>query len=396
MAKKIVVTFILAFAIIGLMNFKVSDIWGFYVHRLINQKAIYLLPIDLIPTFKLNLEELRHFAIAPDQRRYSSRHEAARHYIDLDHLGAPPFSNVSRKYNDAVWHFSDVYFTSDFSHDTLFIKENLTLLNKGLKDSLLILFHKSIRYSDNSLDVSLTEEEIDEHIDLSKFSTLKNFTNLHFINHLDEFGILPYHLLEYQNRLKWAFLSKNIPNIIRIAGEMGHYIGDAHVPLHTTENYNGQLTGQDGIHAFWETRIPELFAISDYDFWVEPAEYIENKSDYFWNIVLKSHDYVDDVLTLEIELRDKFPKDNQYCFNERLGVTKRTECKAYAEAYQTALNGMVEERMRDAITAIGSSWYTAWVDAGSPTLTPTKIVFQEEPAPNPLDSTNLRPRIHNR
>jgi hypothetical protein len=38
---------------------------------------------------------------------------------------------------------------------------------------------------------------------------------------------------------------------------LGHYIGDAHVPLHTTSNYNGQKTNQHGIHGLWESRIPE-------------------------------------------------------------------------------------------------------------------------------------------
>jgi hypothetical protein len=29
---------------------------------------------------------------------------------------------------------------------------------------------------------------------------------------------------------------------------------------------------------------------------------------------------------------------------------------------------MIERRMRDAIIAVGSVWYTAWVDAGQPNL----------------------------
>ena len=33
---------------------------------------------------------------------------------------------------------------------------------------------------------------------------------------------------------------------------------------------------------------------------------------------------------------------------------------------------MVEARMQGAILAIGSAWYTAWVDAGSPDLTNLK------------------------
>ncbi|HAZ26009.1 MAG TPA: S1/P1 Nuclease, partial [Algoriphagus sp.] len=55
-----------------------------------------------------------------------------------------------------------------------------------------------------------------------------------------------------------AFSERNHSAILRISADLGHYIGDLHVPLHTTKNYNGQLTGQEGIHGFWESRIPEL------------------------------------------------------------------------------------------------------------------------------------------
>ncbi len=41
---------------------------------------------------------------------------------------------------------------------------------------------------------------------------------------------------------------------------------------------------------------------------------------------------------------------------------------AYATAYHKMLKGMVERRMRSAILAVGSYWYSAWVDAGQPDL----------------------------
>ena len=47
-------------------------------------------------------------------------------------------------------------------------------------------------------------------------------------------------------------------------------------------------------------------------------------------------------------------------------MTNRTQCKEYARAYHKKMDGMVEERMRGAVQAVGSAWYTAWVDAGQP------------------------------
>ena len=62
-------------------------------------------------------------------------------------------------------------------------------------------------------------------------------------------------------QLTKAFSDKDSrSNSSRYSSDMGHYIGDAHVPLHTTENYNGKMTNQRGIHGFWESRLPELFS----------------------------------------------------------------------------------------------------------------------------------------
>ena len=77
--------------------------------------------------------------------------------------------------------------------------------------------------------------------------------------------------MKMQQRLTKAFQDRDAKKIIQLSSEFGHYIGDAHVPLHTTENYNGQLTNQVGIHAFWESRIPELFADTEFDYFVGKA-----------------------------------------------------------------------------------------------------------------------------
>jgi len=40
----------------------------------------------------------------------------------------------------------------------------------------------------------------------------------------------------------------------------------------------------------------------------------------------------------------------------------------YTIAYNKKLSGMAERRMRQAIFAVASFWYTAWVNAGQPDL----------------------------
>ncbi len=194
------------------------------------------------------------------------------------------------------------------------------------------------------------------------------FDRFRVVDHFSEYGILPYHLLSMHKRIVWAFKEKDATSILRLCAEMGHYVGDAHVPLHTTENYNGQMTGQYGIHGFWESRIPELFADAEYDFLVGKAEFIQNPQQYYWDIVLTSHALVDSVLRTEKRLSLTYPADRQFCFEDRLEVPIRTQCEDYARAWDEAMQGMVEERMRAAVLSIGSVWYTAWVEAGQPDL----------------------------
>lgn len=63
-------------------------------------------------------------------------------------------------------------------------------------------------------------------------------------------GIVPWQIERSYYQLTKAFREHNLEKILKYSAEIGHYIGDAHVPLHCTQNYNGQLTDQHGIHGF--------------------------------------------------------------------------------------------------------------------------------------------------
>ncbi|MDA9262315.1 zinc dependent phospholipase C family protein [bacterium] len=184
---------------------------------------------------------------------------------------------------------------------------------------------------------------------------------------LQAYGIVPWHVNTMQHWLTKAFKEKDINKILKLSAEIGHYIGDASVPLHTTENYNGQLTNQKGIHGFWESRIPELFS-EDYDFFVGQATYIEEPQNYIWEVVEQSHNAVDSVLGFESNLHNDYPSDRKYAFDNRGNRTIKTYSKEYSKEYQDMLDGMIERRMRSSITSVGSFWYTCWMNAGQPNL----------------------------
>lgn len=185
---------------------------------------------------------------------------------------------------------------------------------------------------------------------------------------LQVYGIVPFHIVVMKGKLQRAFEAKNVDLILKYSADIGHYIGDAHVPLHTTENYNGQMSGQRGIHGLWESRLVEINA-EDYDYFVGKVKYVKNVQEFAWNAVEGSHRALDSVLRFEKELTASFPKDRKYSYEQRGNVTVSTYSKEFSDAYHKMLNGMVERRLRAAILAVGCIWYTAWVDAGQPDLT---------------------------
>ncbi len=185
---------------------------------------------------------------------------------------------------------------------------------------------------------------------------------------INAYGVVPWWVQTMLARLTNAFKEKNQARILKLSAEIGHYISDAHVPLHASHNHNGQYTGQNGIHGFWESRVPELLAERQFDFWIGKAKYLPNPGDFIWARVLESGAAADTVLRYERELTKSFPSDQKYSFENRNGTVIRQYSAAFTIAYNDKLTGMVERRMRQSIYAVASFWYTAWVNAGQPDL----------------------------
>ena len=184
---------------------------------------------------------------------------------------------------------------------------------------------------------------------------------------LQTYGIVPWHINRVHYQLIDAMRIKDPLAILRISADLGHYIADANVPLHTTENYNGQLTNQRGIHGFWESRLPELF-MNDYDLFTGKAKFLDNVQLAAWNAVTNAHLALDSVLTFEKELSEKTNADKKYTYEQRGQTTVKTYSKNYSQAYHNRLNHMVERQMKASIQMVGDVWYTCWVNAGQPDL----------------------------
>jgi hypothetical protein len=198
---------------------------------------------------------------------------------------------------------------------------------------------------------------------------------------LNKYGILPWHLVKMMTELTQSFMDRNEERILKLSADLGHYVADAHVPLHACSNHNGQFTGQEGIHALWESAIPELLADKTFNYWAGKPVYIRDVTATVWQIVTESSRAADTVLRKEKQLQLTYGR--RYSWENKKGKLVRGYSSAYIKAYHDALEGMVERRMSASIHMVASFWYTAWVDAGMPPLgkADAKIFLKERVLP---------------
>lgn len=264
-----------------------------------------------------------------------------------------------------------------------------------LPPPMMPLFKKQIRFlADHATDpdkrrYAVKEEAPRHYIDMDRYGEAADSlpesweaaVSLYSADSLNAHGIAPWWIMVMKGRLVKAFREGDRDAILKIAADLGHYIGDVHVPLHASSNHNGQKTDQHGIHGFWESRLPELYAEKQYDLLIGKAVYLNKPASFIWQRVRESAAAADTVLQLEKHLNDSFPSGMKFAYEARNGVVIRQFSEAYASAYHALLSGMVERRMRQAIFAVASFWFTAWVDAGQPNLS----IFAALPAIPPFN-----------
>ena len=349
--------------------------WGFHAHQIINKMAVFILPPEMMVFYKKNIDFISTHATDPDKRRYAVSGEAIKHYMDMEHWGTHPYNDAPNNYTDAMFRYTQMTQFNE-TGDSLILKskipaalaaDSLMIGTKQISNAAYKKFIKQkLLYNSGSNPWRFPADSINIWLGLSLESEKLPWIIIE--EDFSQYGICPYHITNQYYQLVAAFRRSDHKSILRISTDMGHYVADAHVPLHTTSNYNGQLTNQHGIHAFWESRLPELYANVEYDYIVGKARFISDIENFIWNTILESNLLLSEVLDLEKALSQSFRDDQKFTYEIRLGKTTRIQSQEYSNAYHLALDGMVEKRMQDAVLALGSIWFTAWVNAGQPVL----------------------------
>ena len=261
--------------------------WGFEAHKFIVDRMIELLPPELKPLFAARRAFIVERAIDPDLWRNVWEDEAPNHFLDIDHEAFGPYPFLGLPRD-----YADAVqkFGRDFVHQQ---------------------------------------------------------------------GLLPWRTSEFFGRLLREFESlKRTPppgyaadNIVLYAAVLAHYVSDGHVPLHAVVNYNGQLTGQDGVHSRWEG---ELFERNRSSLKIAPPPLtpVTVPRDAMFEVLLASNRLAENVLAV-----DRQAAEGREFYDD-----------AYFDAFAKGTLTTLERRLNDSISAVASFIVGAWETAGKPAI----------------------------
>jgi hypothetical protein len=174
---------------------------------------------------------------------------------------------------------------------------------------------------------------------------------------LERNGLLPWRFAEFFGQLRRAFESVGrgsgygSSDLILFSATTSHYIQDAHQPFHATDNYDGQLTGQRGVHARFETHLIERFQSR---LALSPAapKPMANPRDESFRVLLDSYQLVEGILQAD----------------KKAVAGKETYDDDYYEKFLAAVQPVIERRMSEAISATAALIIGAWEAAGKPAV----------------------------
>jgi len=170
-------------------------------------------------------------------------------------------------------------------------------------------------------------------------------------------GLLPWRTMEEFGNLRRIF--EGFPrnqlyvagNTVLFASTLAHYVQDACQPLHVHNNYDGQLSGQNGVHSRFESELFERFE-SRMTVTPAPVALVSNTRDFIFEVALSSFQLVPQILEADrraIGARDSYDDE-------------------YFEKFFTSVRPLLERQFAGAITATASAIVSAWTQAGKPAL----------------------------
>jgi len=168
---------------------------------------------------------------------------------------------------------------------------------------------------------------------------------------LDSYGLLPWSVGLYSQKLTEAMRAHNWDEARDAAADLAYYVAEAHDPFNTTLNFDGHLSGQPGVDERFDTSLVDRYSQF---FYVHPnqAVYIHDATDHAFEMCLDAHSWLENIL-----LTDR---------RTRQGLSDYTD--EYYDRFYSQAGAVLVRQISDASTDVASYWMTAWINAGRPQL----------------------------
>lgn len=205
-------------------------------------------------------------------------------------------------------------------------------------------------YPRHFIDIDYYQEFLDGRMIKSK----EQLVSIYSDSIVTVMGLLPWATLETLRNLTNAFRELNRDKALIFAADLAHYVADAHQPLHTILNYDGQLTNQKGVHKRYETEmINRYLDILNNKKTIPDIIYINEPLDYIFNYITNSNSLAEVLFAA-----DKFASSR----------ASSTENEEYYRLLWFRTEYITRVQISAAANALASLIFTAWNDAGKPSI----------------------------
>jgi hypothetical protein len=271
---------------------------------------------------------------------------------------------------------------------------------RHLPNQMLLFIQDSTFFSDHSVDAdnrrvsgdtSFYGEAPRHFIDIDDYPNFHNLSRnidsvimLYGWQRVKDNGVNPWATVWVYDSLVNQLARGDWPKIRQTASDLGHYVGDAHQPLHATRNYNGQYTNNSGIHSRYETTmLSSTYYLSALAITPDSVHYVGDRINYIFDYILHSNSLIDTIL-----LGDTYAKAVSGWNGSG------TAPASYYNALWQKTGLMTLDQMQRGTRALANLWYSAWIDAGLITLgaelpaptTPGEFQLHQN-YPNPFNPT---------
>jgi hypothetical protein len=184
-------------------------------------------------------------------------------------------------------------------------------------------------------------------------------------------GVLPWAIDEVVTTLTTQFQAQQWSTASLTIADLCHYVGDANMPLHCTVNYNGQNTGNYGIHSRYESTMISTY-LGQLDTPAMTVTYYASPLDAAFDVIAASWAGVSPILAAD---------------NTAKALSGGSYNSTYYASLWNSTHTLTQARLDTASLVTASLVYTAWMKAGHPTVPGSSGTLD---VPQPIADAGIR------